>query len=276
MGAGLNPYVILQGQQPQPIQNPIQLAEGVARVQQLQRQSALAPIQQAQAQQNLQQTQLQNQQTQQNMAERQQFGQLMADSGGDPDKMEAAAQKTFTNPTVLDQVSSVASQIRQRNATMTAKQHADSAAQQSLLAGQLQSVIDAPDTATAQSLWSSVANNALKMKDDKGNPLLPPGSIDPTTVPDKTTLAQVQSYLDANGQFHAKQAKDKAEAAETNQRLVTAQLKQKQDCVPGHRGPVPVGGNPRGSSELAELHQAELFGGQRGGQRLRRIFQSAL
>ena len=52
MGAGLNPYVILQGQQPQPIQNPIQLAEGVARVQQLQRQSALAPIQQAQAQQN--------------------------------------------------------------------------------------------------------------------------------------------------------------------------------------------------------------------------------
>lgn len=230
MATTLNPYLILQGQQPQSV-NPLNIAESVGRIQALQRQQAMAPTQMAQQQANLQSTQLANQTTQRNIDEQKQFGQLMADSGGDPDQMESIASKTITNPNVLDKVYNTASLIRQRSAAMTARQHDDLAKQNSMLASQAQTVIDAAnDPTTQKALWGQFVTSAQNAQDEKGNPALPPGTLNPDVVPDNSTLATYQNWLDKSGAWHAQQEKLKSEAAETASRTTAAQLKQKQDA----------------------------------------------
>src|SRR5271163_3195414 len=71
-------------------ETPLSLAEGVQRVQQMQQQNALAPLQAQGLQANVQTSQLQAKQLQQQLEDQQTFGQAMKNSGGDPDKLQAA------------------------------------------------------------------------------------------------------------------------------------------------------------------------------------------
>lgn len=224
--AYLNPAIIADSvPEPQPVQQPLALAEGVARVQQLQRQNqqaaSLAPIQQQQAQANLQGSQLANQQTQQELDDQKSFQQALAQSGGDPDKLEAATG-AISSPRVRLSLENTISQMRQRNAATTEKQHQDYAQQSELYAGRLDSIINASDSNTKTALWGKFVNDASQMKDAQGNPLVPAGTLDPNTVPDTGTLGLLKNHLDATGAFNAKQAATKKASADAAKAQVEA------------------------------------------------------
>jgi hypothetical protein len=217
MGNFLNPAIIARGSEPAKIESPLDVARGVREVQQLGEQAQLAPLKLQQSAADVQATQLANQKTQRDVDEQKAFGQDLATSGGDPDKIEAAANKHITNPVVLDRLKAAAAQIRQRNEATTAKQHTDYAQQSEMYAGKLQGIIDAKDPALKLGLWSQTAQQAAAMKDENGQPLFQPGQLDPTKVPDDQTLASLQTYMDHSGAFHAKQAKIKDDDAKAQQ-----------------------------------------------------------
>jgi len=183
--SGLNAGIILQGKQT-PVENPVQMAEGVARVRQLQAQAALAPIQYQQAGANLQQTQLQNQENAEKVRQQQedqQGNQLiqhqLADNNGDWTKVR---------PIVAGQVSDRV--LRQRDADHVAytsallhatQEQRINENQKSMQLGQMiQSVIDAPDD-QKQTVWSAQKQSA------EAAGLIKPGMYS-DTVPDTNTL----------------------------------------------------------------------------------------
>lgn len=222
----LNPSIISGNVPAQPLQNPLSLAEGVQQVQRLQQQNqqsaALAPVQQQQAQATAQQTQLGNQQTEQEIKDQQAFGQAVAQSGGDPDKLEAAIAP-ITSPKVRIAAENTISQLRARAASTTAEQDKVTASRNQQLLSQLQGVREAQDPATKAALWQQTASAALAAKDPSGNPILTNQHIDPNTVPDDGTLQAYETYLDRSGQFMTGLAKRKSDLAKAAQDQIAAE-----------------------------------------------------
>ena len=220
----LNPALIADSvPQPQPVQNPINLAEGVQRVQQLQQENQLLPQRVAQAQAQTALTQAQTAELQQRNRDQQAFGDAMKNSGGDPDKLEAMAAQTITDPWTLSRVQATASMIRLRNSQMTAAQHNAEAEMSGQFADRIQAVLNAKDPATKTGLMQQLINDATSTKDPvTGKPYLPPGSLDPTAPPSDQALADMQRSLRASQTNNLNQAKVKAEAAEAATRTATA------------------------------------------------------
>jgi hypothetical protein len=236
MATYLNPALIANSvPEPQPVQSPLQLSEGVARVRQLQQQgqqqAALAPIQQQQAQATLEETQARAHQLTQQQKDQEAFGVAMRDSGGDPDKLEAMAAQTITDPYTLSRVQQAASTIRAHNAETTFKQHQQTAELHGQYEAHVQSVIDAldaGDTARATKLWNAVATQGMNEKDPTGQNTLPPGTIDPNTVPTKETLQGIQTWLSGSKDYQANQAKIKEANALAAANATKAQVGQRQ------------------------------------------------
>jgi hypothetical protein len=235
--AYLNPALIANANPtPDLSQNsPINLAEGVAKVQQLQQQAAqqaaLAPIAQQQAQATLQGTQTANQKAQQDLQDQQAFGAAIRDSGGDPDKLVELANRTITDPWVLSRVENMASQMKARNAETSAKQDAATATLHGQYAGKFQSVIDAinsGDTEGALKLWTPAATQALAEKDPTGKQTMPPGTIDPSTLPSVAALQNYQTYLSGSKDYLAQQAKIKEQNALAAANAAKATVAQRQ------------------------------------------------
>jgi hypothetical protein len=240
----INPALIANSvPTPDPNQNnPLSLAEGVAKVQQLQRQQQLAPVQAAQAGANLQSTQLANQKSRQDLSDQQAFGAAIRDSGGDPDKLVELSNQTISDPWTLSRVQNMASEMKQRNAKTTADQDLHTAQVHGQYAGKLQSVIDAinsGDTAGALKLWTPTATQALAEKDPGGQSMVP-GTIDPNVLPDVATLQNYQTWLSGSKNFKMDQAKQKQEDAQaavnTAKALVSKRQTQREDIADMYSG----------------------------------------
>jgi hypothetical protein len=235
MASFLNPSLIANSvQQPPASQSPLSLAEGVSRVQQLQQanqqQAAMAPVALQQGQANVQSTQLANQQSAQELKDQQAFGQAVAQSGGDPDKLEAAIAP-ITSPKVRLAAESTISQLRARAASTTVEQDKVTAARNQQFLSQLQAIREAQDPAVRQSLWQQTATAALAAKDPNGQPLLTSQHLDPNTVPDDGTLQAYETYLDRSGQFMTGLAKRKADLAKAATDQVAAENAQFSSAV---------------------------------------------
>lgn len=234
MATFLNPALIADSvPEPQPVPGPIAMAEGVGRVRQLQQQNqqqtGLYPIAQEQAQANLSSTQADVAEKEQKVKDQAAFGKAMQDSGGDPDKLEAMAGQTITDPWTLSRVQNTASMIRQRNATMTAAQNKATADLHSQFSGRLQSVIDAKGPEQA-ALWQQTVADAMAAKDpSSGKPLLPPGLVDPSKVPPPEAIQNLQTYLNGSNDYQLRQAKAKEEAAVAARNTTTAQTAARQE-----------------------------------------------
>lgn len=212
----LNPALIANyGAKPDLEQNnPLSLAEGVAKVRALQNQAQLAPIQQQQAQANLQSTQLQNQQTQQNQTNEQAFQKAIQGAGGDPDVLEQTALQYSKDPYTLARIQTMAGQMRERNATLTAKQQAAIGNTHVAYAGQLDAAINETDPVKKAAIWHDVATKASAEVDPvTGKPSFAPGQFDPNAVPDDATLAKYKGVVDQQGKYDLQKSKDKEEAA---------------------------------------------------------------
>lgn len=208
----LSNQLIAEGGKAPDIPDPTQQMAELTRLRQAQANLALAPLQKQELQGQINRTDLSNQESDKDLQERQKFGQAIVDSGGDPDKFLENAYKTITNPALLTRAESAAAQMKAKQATITARQHDDAAKQADLYAGRLQSILDESDPTRKLGLWTQTVNSAMAMKGENNQPLLPPNMFDPNSLPDDKAITTLQNYLDANGTFHAKQAKLKDEA----------------------------------------------------------------
>lgn len=229
----LDPSIIARGATP--VDNPVDAMGAVLRVQQLRQQAAMAPLRMQQLQGDVQEQQIRNQNMLRDQEEQKAFGKLVAESGSDPDKIEEAVNKTITSPNVLAKANDVISKMRARNATMSAKQQAEAAKQSLYYANKLESIKAAksnPDV--QQALWYKTAQEASEAKDEDGNPLIPPGSVDPSRVPDESTLSLLQNHLDKTGAFHLQQSKLKDEADKTAKAEIDRKAAQRKALVDMH------------------------------------------
>lgn len=215
----LNPSIIAQGPKPVDVPDPMEQMKAIEQLRQVRNQNALAPLKaqelQGQVQEtaaNTQRVQLANQNTQRDQKDAEEYQQAMLGAGPDPDKIEAAALN-YHNPNVQAKLLDTASKQRARQATITAKQHDEFVKLSTGAASDLQAIDDAKDNAPLQlGLWSQLTQKLSTAKDESGNPLFPPGTLDPTKVPDSKTIKVLQTMADKTGEYHAKAAKLQDEA----------------------------------------------------------------
>ena len=227
--AYLNPSLIADSvPTPAPNQNtPLSLAEGVAKVQQLQQaakqQQAMAPLQVQQAQAGLQNTQLNNAQLQQNQQNEQAFQKAIQGAGGDPDKLEQSALQYSKDPYTLARIETMVSQMRERNANLTSKQQAQIAQTHIGYAGQLDAAINETDPDKKAAIWQDVATKANAEVDPlTGKPAFATGQFDPNTLPNDAQLAAYKHTVDQQGKYDLAQSKNKEEAAKANKAAIDA------------------------------------------------------
>jgi hypothetical protein len=227
--AYLNPALIANSAPtPDYAQNsPINLAEGVAKVQQLQQQAAqqaaLAPIAQQQAQATLQGTQLSNAQTQQNQENQKAFMQAVQQAGGDPDKLEQLALQYTQDPYTLARIQTMAGLQRDRNSKLTGQQQAQIGQTHIGYASQLDAAINETDPAKKAAIWSDVATKAnAELNPLTKQPAFPQGQFDPNTLPSDAQLAQYKHVVDQQGKYDLQQSKDKEERAKAAKAAIDA------------------------------------------------------
>lgn len=236
----LNPSLIAEGSKPVEVPDPTEQMRAIEQLRQVRNQNALAPLRaqelQGQVREAASRTEgedLKNKQTVIDQQENQALGKIMADTtathGPDPDKFLDAVTKTSTSPTIITKAENIANQMRARNAGITAKQHQDFANISGEYANDLQAVDDAKGNAPLQlGLWTTLSKKLALAKDEKGDPLFPPNTFDPTTVPDTEHVKLFQKIADKTMQWHDKEAKrleDSTKAAKSVADLAEVQVK---------------------------------------------------
>lgn len=215
----LNNSIIAEGNKPPEIPDPMVSMQQALQVQKLRQENSTFPLRQqdlqgqvAERAANAQKTGIANENARRDQEDDKAYQQALIEAGPDPNKQEAAATK-ITNPVVQAKLLNSASMARARNATITAKQHDEFAKMSTGFASDLQAVSDASDNVPLQlGLWNQLVQKANAAKDENGNPLVPPGSLDPTKVPDNKTIKLLQTMVDKTGTWHAGQAKLQDEA----------------------------------------------------------------
>jgi len=232
----LNNQIIAEGAKPPEIPNPMVSMQQALEVQKLRQENSTFPLKQQDLQSqvnertaNAQRVGIANEKARRDEEDEKAHQQALIDSGGDPDKLESAALKV-TNPNLQSKLLDTASKLRARNEGITAKQHKIYADMTAEYANDLQAVSDAKGNPPLQlGLWASLVKKASAAKDESGNPLVPPGSLDPTTVPPDSVIKTLQTVVDKSGEWHTKAAKLQDEADKATKAKQAEKVKETSD-----------------------------------------------